>query len=120
MIRMAKECFAIFSRNARGSQTTRERVAQIMDAHQRQSRVASGALPTVVVHRVDTSAMKREHPDWMQRSLCFYDRPGDVIQNYDVGTFRLEGFRRNHEHTSSYLRYGNLPRPLQPAHVAVT
>src|SRR5205814_5340547 len=120
MIGMAEQCFAIFGRNAGGSQTTRERVAQVMDAKQRQSRVASGALPSVVVHGVDTSAVKREHPDWMQRSLCFYDRPGDVIQNYDVGTFRLERFRRNHEHTSSYLRYGNLPRPLQAAHIAVT
>src|SRR5438105_5836121 len=109
MIGMAKECFAIFGRKAGGSQATRERVAQVMHANQRQCRLASGALPTVVVHRVHTSAVKREHPDWMQRSLCFYDRPGDVNRNYDVGTFRLEGFRRNHEHTSSHLRYGNLP-----------
>src|SRR5207302_67535 len=70
MIGMAEQCFAIFGRNAGGSQTTRQRVAQVMDANERQSRVASGALPTVVVHRVDTSAVKREHPDWMQQSLC--------------------------------------------------
>src|SRR5438105_5880311 len=98
MIGMAKECFAIFGRNAGGSQATRERVAQVVNANQWQSHIASGALPTVVVHRVDTPAAKREDPDWMQRSLCFYNRPSDVIQNYDVGTFRLEGFRRNHEH----------------------
>jgi hypothetical protein len=31
MIGMAKECFAIFGGNARRSQSTRERVAKVMD-----------------------------------------------------------------------------------------
>jgi hypothetical protein len=69
MIGMAKECFAIFGGNARRSQSTRERVAKVMDANQRQAHVASGALPTVIVHGVDTSTAKREDPDRMQRSL---------------------------------------------------
>jgi hypothetical protein len=98
MIGMAKECFAIFGGNARRSQSTRERVAKVMDANQRQFRFAAGALPTVVVHRVDTPAAKREDPDRMKRSLCFYNRPGDIIQNYNMRSFGLEGFRRNHEH----------------------
>src|SRR5437773_9710905 len=119
MIGMAKECFAIFGRNAGGSQATRERVAQVVNANQRQSDVASGALPSVVVHGVDTPAAKRKHPDWMKRSLCFYNRPGDVIQNYDVRTFRLKSFRRNYEHAPSQLGHGNLPHPLQTANVAV-
>src|SRR5438477_11624632 len=100
MIGMAKECFTIFGRNAGGSQATRERVAQVMDAHQRQSRVASGELPTVVVHRVDTPAAKREDPDRMKRSLRFYNRRSDVIQNHDMGSLAFEGFRRNHEHAA--------------------
>ena len=112
MIGMAEECFAIFSGNARCSQSTRERVAKVMDANQRQSRVASGALPTVVVHGVDTPATKREDPDRMERSLCFYNRPSDIIQNDNVGSFGLEGFRRNHEHAPAELRYRDLPRPL--------
>src|SRR5437773_3324256 len=100
MIDMAEQCFAIFGRNAGGSQTTRERVPQVMDANQRQSRVASGALPTIVVHRVDTPAAKREDPDWMQRSLCLYNRPSDIIQNHNMGPLGLEGLRRNHEHAA--------------------
>jgi hypothetical protein len=66
MIGMAKKCFAIFSGNAGRSQPTRERMAKVMDANQRQSRVASGVLPTAVVHVVDTPAAKREDPDWMK------------------------------------------------------
>jgi hypothetical protein len=100
MIGMAKECFAIFGGNARRSQSTRERVAKVMDANQRQSCVASGVLPTAVVHRVDTPAAKREDPDRMKRSLCFYNRPGDIIQNHNMGSLGLEGLRRNHEHAS--------------------
>jgi hypothetical protein len=65
MIGMAEQCFAIFGGNTGRSQTTRERVAKVMDANQRQSRVASGVLPTAVVHGVDTSAAKREDPDRM-------------------------------------------------------
>src|SRR5437870_13161817 len=103
MIGMAKECFAIFGRNAGGSQATRERVAQVVNANQWQSHVASGALPTVVVHRVDTPAAKREDPDRMKRSLCFYNRPGDIIQNHNMRSLGLKGFRRNHEHAPSYL-----------------
>src|SRR5437660_3205069 len=119
MIGMAKDCFAIFGRNAGGSQATRERVAQVVNANQRQSRVASGALPTVVVHSVDTPAAKWEDPDRMKRSLRFYNRPSDIIQNHDMGSLGFEGFRRNHEHAPSQLGHGNLPHPLQTANVAV-
>jgi hypothetical protein len=98
MIGMAKECFAIFGGDACRSQSTRERVAKVMDANQRQAHVASGALPTAVVHRVDTPAAKRKDPDRVKRSLRFYNRPGDVIQNRNMGPFGLEGFRRDHEH----------------------
>src|SRR6266550_638506 len=115
MISMAKESFAIFGGNTRRSQPTRERMPQVMHANQRQSGVASGVLPSVVVHGVDTSAVKREHPDRMERSLCFYNRPGDVIQNHNMGPLGLEGFRRNHEHASSQFGHGNLPCPLQTA-----
>src|ERR1700676_1542305 len=112
MIGMAEQCFAIFGGNARCSQSTRERMAKVMDANQWQSRVASGVLPTAVVHRVDTPAAKRKDPDRMKRSLCFYNRPGDIIQHHNMGSFRLEGFRRNHEHAPAKLRYGDFPRPL--------
>src|ERR1700687_4698507 len=98
MIGMAKECFAIFGGNACRSQSTRERVAKVMDANQRQSRVASGVLPTAVVHGVDTPAAKREDPDRVNAALRFNDRPGDIIQNHNMGSFRLEGLRWNHEH----------------------
>jgi hypothetical protein len=79
MIGMAEECFAIFGGDTRRSQTARERVPKIMDANQRQSDVASGVLPTAVVHGVDTPPAKWEDPDRMQRSLCFDNRPGDII-----------------------------------------
>src|SRR6266852_4479802 len=103
VISMAKECFAIFRGNARRSQPTPERMAKIMDANQRQFRVASGVLPTAVVHGVDTPAAKREDPDRMKRSLCFDNRPGDIIQNHHMRSVGLEGVRRNHEHAPSYL-----------------
>jgi hypothetical protein len=35
MIGMAEQCFAIFGGNTGRSQTTRERVAKVMDANQR-------------------------------------------------------------------------------------
>ena len=53
---------------------------------QRQIRVALGVLPTAVVHRVDTPPAKWEDPDWVQRSLRFYDRPSDIIQNCNMST----------------------------------
>src|SRR6266851_6448591 len=112
MIGMAEQCFAIFGGSARRSQSTRERVAKVMDANQWQSRVASGVLPTAVVHRVDTPVAKREDPDRMKRSLCFYNRPSDIIQNHNMGSFGLEGFRRDDEHAASQLRYGDLPGPV--------
>ncbi|HEX9275227.1 MAG TPA: hypothetical protein VGA51_02375, partial [Casimicrobiaceae bacterium] len=84
MLGVAKKCFAIFGGNARRSQTARERVSQVMDANQRQSRVTSGALPTFVVHSANTPAAKREDSDRMKRSLCFYNRPGDVVQDNDM------------------------------------
>jgi hypothetical protein len=60
MIRVAKECFAIFGGNADCAQTTSKRVAKIMDANQGQSRFAPCLLPTIVVHRVDAPAPKRK------------------------------------------------------------
>jgi hypothetical protein len=48
MIGVAEQCFAIFGGNAGRSQSTRERVAKVMDANQRQSRVASGVLPPLL------------------------------------------------------------------------
>src|SRR5947208_504378 len=58
-------------------------------------------------------------PAEKERSLCFYNRPSDVIQNHNMGPLGLEGFRRNHEHASSQFGHGNLPCPLQTANVAV-
>src|SRR5260370_18280310 len=101
MIGMTEQCFAIFGRNARRSQPTPERMAKIMDANQRQSHIASGVLPTAVVHGVDTPTAKREDPERMKRALPFYNRPGDIIQNHNMRSFGLEGFWRDYEHAPS-------------------
>jgi hypothetical protein len=46
----------------------------------------------------------------MKRSLCFYNRPSDIVQNHNMRPFGLEGFRRDHEHAPAQLRYRDLPR----------
>src|ERR1700737_802038 len=95
-------------------------MAKIMDANQGQPPFAPCLLPTIVFHRVDAPAPKRKDPDWMNAALRFNDRPSHIVQDHNMRSFGFEGFRRNYEHASSYLRDENLPRPLQSAHVTVT
>ena len=94
-------------------------MSKIVDANQRQSSLVPCLLPTVVVHLADAPTTIGEHPNGMLPSLRVDDRPGDVIQDHNVRSFGLEGFRRDDEYAPPELRHCDLPFPLQAAYVAV-
>src|ERR1700676_5538053 len=119
MMSVAEEGFSIFGRHAGCTQTTPKGVPQVVDTDAWQANFSASKLPCGVVHGPNSSAAIREHPDRIDPALRLHDRPCGIVPDYHVGARSLERFGRDHEDAAANFGYGNLPSPLEPAHITV-
>src|SRR2546426_5492035 len=94
-------------------------MSQVMDANQWQPCFPPRLPPSVVVHSIDSLAVKRKYPDRVQPAFRLDDRPGHVVEDHDMRALGLERLGRDDEHAPGYFGHGELPRPLQAAQVAL-